>query len=95
MTTHRRRALNPTSSDETFNLLSTERRPMAEFEHERFLRVVSMDADSAKAFAMPDAFKVICAGQADPNRYKFGARVYLLFQTAEDYSAYKSEGSEP
>lgn len=57
-------------------------------EREHFLRVVSMDEASAKAFAMPDAVKAVCAGQADPQRYKFGAREYLLFATWADYNAY-------
>ena len=57
-------------------------------ERDRFLRVVAMDECHAKRFAMPDAVKAICAGQADPSRYKFGARVYLLFQTWADYDAY-------
>lgn len=58
------------------------------FERERFLRVVSMDEASARAFAMPDAVKTICVGQADPTRYRFGARNYLLFQSWDDYLGY-------
>lgn len=61
------------------------------FKRDYFLSVVSMDEAHARAFAMPDAVKVICAGQADPTRYKFGARVYLLFQTWADYDAYLRE----
>lgn len=66
----------------------------AQFEHERFLRVVAMSAKSAKAFAMPDAVKVVYAGQADAARYKFGARVYHLFQTWDDYQAYLRDHDE-
>lgn len=58
------------------------------FERERFLRVVSMSEAGARAFAMPDAVKVICVGQADSTRHRFGARNYLLFQTWDDYQAY-------
>lgn len=61
-------------------------------ERERFLRVVSLNAESAKAFAMPDAVKVVCIGQADSTRYKFGSRNYLLFQTWNDYQAWRREG---
>jgi hypothetical protein len=60
------------------------------FEREPFIRVVAMSAENAKALAMPGAVKVICAGQADSSRYKFGARVYLLFATMVDYNAYLS-----
>ena len=67
-------------------------RPVATMEHERFLRVVSMNAESAKAFAMPDAVKVVCVGQADATRYKFGSRNYLLFATWDDYQAWRREG---
>jgi hypothetical protein len=62
------------------------------FERDRFLRVVSMSEAGAKAFAMPDAAKVVCAGQADTGRYKFGAREYLLFETFEDYNEWIREG---
>jgi hypothetical protein len=65
------------------------------FERDLFLRVVSTDAASAKAFAMPDAVKVVCLGQADPERHKFGARVYLLFQTWADYQTYRATGGAP
>ena len=41
------------------------------FERDRYLRVVSMNAASARAFAMPDAFLVVYGGQADPARYRF------------------------
>jgi hypothetical protein len=61
------------------------------FERERFLSVVSMDEASAKAFAMPGAVKAVCAGQADAMRYKFGARIYYLFQTWDDYNAWTQE----
>lgn len=64
------------------------------FEREHFMRVVSMDADSAKAFAMPNAVKAVYAGQADQTRYKFGARVYLLFQSWADYDAWIKEGKK-
>lgn len=63
-----------------------------QFERERFLRVVSMSEVSARAFAMPDAIRAICVGQADPTRYRFGARVYLLFQTWNDYNVWLREG---
>jgi len=62
---------------------------MAELERDRFLTVVSMDEQSAKQFGMPDAVKAVCVGQADPQRYRFGARIYLLFQTWADYDLYK------
>lgn len=62
------------------------------FERDHYLRVVSMDEASAKALAMPDAVRAVYAGQADPTRYRFGARVYLLFQTWSDYDAWLKEG---
>jgi hypothetical protein len=62
------------------------------FERDRFLRVVSMDEASAKAYGMPDAVQAVYAGQADPARYRFGARVYFLFQTQTDYDAWIEEG---
>jgi len=61
-------------------------------ERDHFLRVVSMDEASARAFAMPDAVRAVYAGQADPARYRFGARVYFLFQTWDDYQAWLREG---
>jgi hypothetical protein len=61
------------------------------FERDHYLRVVSTNAASARAFAMPDAFLVVYAGQADSARYRFGARVYLLFQTESDYDAWIKE----
>lgn len=61
-------------------------------ERDHFLRVVSMDEASARAFAMPDAVRAVYAGQADPMRHRFGARVYLLFQTHDDYDAWIKEG---
>jgi hypothetical protein len=67
---------------------------VAEFKRDHFLSVVSMDEASAKAFAMPNAVKVLCSGQADPTRYRFGARVYLLFQTWTDYGTYLREKKE-
>lgn len=63
-----------------------------EMERDRYLSVVSMNETSAKAFAMPDAVKVVCAGQADSTRYKFGSRIYFLFQTWTDYQAWLREG---
>lgn len=57
-------------------------------EHDRYIRVVAMSAERARAFAMPAAAKVVCIGQADLRRYKFGARVYLLFATVADYNAH-------
>lgn len=65
---------------------------MTSFERDHCLRIVSMDEASAKAFAMPSAVRVVYAGQADPTRYRFGARVYLLFQTWADYDAWLKEG---
>ena len=41
---------------------------------------------------MPDAVRAVYAGQADPARYRFGARVYFLFQTWDDYQAWLREG---
>ena len=63
----------------------------AKFHREHFLRVVSMSVEAAKAFAMPDAVKVVRVGQADPSRYKFGASDYLLFATWADYSAWLAQ----
>ncbi len=60
-------------------------------ERDRCLRVVSMSEERAKAFAMPDAVRVVYAGQADSTHYRFGARVYLLFQTWDDYHAWLRE----
>lgn len=60
-------------------------------EREHYLRVVAMSAAGAKAFAMPDAVRAICAGQADPQRYRFGARVYYLVQTWADYQTWLQE----
>lgn len=54
-------------------------------EHDPYIEVVAMNADAARAFAMPDAFKVVPVGQADAGRYRFGARTYRLFQTAAAY----------
>ncbi len=65
---------------------------MTGFERDRYLRVVSMDEAGARAFAMPDAVRAVYAGQADPARYRFGARVYLLFQTWADYDAWIKKG---
>lgn len=65
---------------------------MTNFEHDHYLRVVSMDETSAKAFVMPDAVRAVYAGQADSTRYRFGARVYLLFQTWADYDVWIKEG---
>jgi hypothetical protein len=62
------------------------------FERDHYLRVISMDEASAKAFGMPAAVRAVYAGQADPARYRFGARVYLLFQTWADYHAWIKEG---
>lgn len=62
------------------------------FTPDHCLRVVSMNEERAKAFAMPGAVRVVYAGQADPARYRFGARVYLLFQTQADYDAWVKEG---
>lgn len=58
-------------------------------EHEPYLEVVSIDAESAKAFAMPSAVKVEYVGQADASRYKFGARVYRLFATWVAWNHYQ------
>lgn len=60
-------------------------------ERDPYLRVVSMNETSAKAFAMPNAVRAVYAGQADATRYRFGARVYLLFQTWADYNAWLRE----
>lgn len=57
-------------------------------EHDPFLLVTAMNADAAKRFAMPNAFKVVCCGQAKGDRVRFGARVYKLFATAADYNRY-------
>jgi hypothetical protein len=50
-----------------------------------------MDAERAKAFAMPSAVKVECVGQADIKRYKFGARVYRLFATWAAWERYQQK----
>ena len=65
---------------------------MSNFQRDHYLRVVSMDETSAKAYAMPDAVRAVYAGQADQARYRFGARVYLLFQTWAAYNAWIKEG---
>jgi hypothetical protein len=56
-----------------------------------YLEVVSMDADSARAFGMPNAVKVECVGQADATRYKFGARTYRLFSSWSAWERYKAD----
>jgi hypothetical protein len=65
---------------------------VSNFQRDHYLRVVSMDETSAKAYAMPDAVRAVYAGQADQARYRFGARVYLLFQTWAAYNAWIKEG---
>jgi len=59
-----------------------------EFERDPFISVVSMSAEQAKDFLCPTAFKVVCIGQADPSRYRFGARRYRIFPTAQDWATY-------
>lgn len=59
-------------------------------EHMPYLEVVSMSVESAKAFAMPNAVKVECIGQADSTRYRFGARVYRLFSTWANWERYSN-----
>lgn len=49
--------------------------PKLEFEHDRYLQVVAMNRAGAQAFA-GRADEPVYLGQADPKRYKFGARVY-------------------
>lgn len=63
-------------------------------EHLPYIEVVSMDAESAKAFMMPDAVKVECVGQATAVKYKFGARVYRLFQTWAAWERYVTTRKE-
>lgn len=46
-----------------------------QFEHDRYLQVVAMNAREARRFA-GRIDKPIYLGHADPTRYKFGARVY-------------------
>jgi hypothetical protein len=60
-------------------------------EHEPFVEVVSMSEASAKEFAMPEAVKVVCVGQADPERYRFGARTYRLFRNWQAWHRYSNE----
>jgi len=55
------------------------------FDRELFMRVVAMSEDRAKAFAMPNAAKVVCHGPACTARYKRGANEYFLFATMNDY----------
>ena len=57
-------------------------------EHLPYLEVVAMDAERARAFGMPAAWKVECVGQADSQRYKFGARVYRLFPSPAAWVRY-------
>jgi len=64
------------------------------FERMLYLTVVAMNADDAKAFGMPHAAKVVLHGQADPERYKFGARTYFLFETLDDYNKWLKEQKE-
>jgi hypothetical protein len=63
-------------------------------EHLPYVEVVSMDAEGAKKFMMPDAVKVECLGQADPTRHKFGARRYRLFQTWAAWEHYLTSREE-
>lgn len=46
-----------------------------EFEHDRYLQVVAMNAHEAQKFA-GRSDKAHYLGQANPKRYKFGARIY-------------------
>lgn len=69
--------------------------PHAILERDRYLCVVALSEEAAKALAMPDAVKVVNAGQADPTRHRFGARVYFLFQTWDDYQAWLREKTSP
>lgn len=62
-----------------------------EFEREYFISVVAMSAQGAREFICPTAFRVTCVGQADPTRYRFGARRYRVFVTANDWSKYCAE----
>lgn len=62
-----------------------------------YLTVTSMDSGSAQEwargmFGVQSFFKCICIGQADPERYRFGARQYRLFLTAQDWNIYKRDG---
>lgn len=61
-------------------------------ERDHYLRIVAMNEAAAREFAMPDAARAVYAGQADSTRYRFGARVYLLFQTQADHDAWIREG---
>lgn len=63
-------------------------------EHLPYLEVVAMDADRARAFGMPTAWKVELVGQADPDRYKFGARVYRLFASPAYWTRYVTTKDE-
>ena len=60
-------------------------------EHLPYLEVASLSSDRAKTFAMPNAVKIECVGQADPSRYKFGTRVYRLFATWAAWERYQLE----
>ena len=52
-------------------------------------RVISMSAQSARDFLGGSWYMTICIGQARDPKYKFGARIYLLFKTKSDYEKYK------
>jgi hypothetical protein len=53
-----------------------------------------MDAERARAFAMPDTVKIEYVRQADARRYKFGARVYRLFATWAAWEHYQRDEAE-
>lgn len=61
------------------------------FEYVGYLSCTAMNADGAKHFFGGEFFKVISMGQADPKRFKFGARHYRLFRTKADWKKYQSE----
>ncbi len=62
-------------------------------EHIPFLSIVAMSANGARQMVGEPIFKVQCVGQADANRYKFGARRYRVFKSAADWNRYRWFGS--
>ena len=55
-----------------------------EYEREDYVQCVAMDARSALRFFGWDDGRAVDAGPADPARYKPGARVWHVYQTAAD-----------
>lgn len=64
-----------------------------EFERDTHVRVTAMSAQGARDFFGGAWFKTICLGQALADKYRFGARTYLLFRTEADWNKYRAEKS--